>query len=153
MLLPAMQQWVPVLVGDCEVHRNTRYKNLFFYVCVQSQTVHALAQGQKIKDSPNLLTDPKILVHEKMSLPGSTRTQIPLHSLVLTCMTSFAELAFSNALRFPKTQDQGKSKIAWVYKQSLIPWYPDTTVTLIFIYMPLSISRGGGVGFFFFFFK
>ena len=35
-----------------------------------------------------------------MTLPGSTLAQVPLISPILTCMTSFTELALSNALRF-----------------------------------------------------
>ena len=68
---------------------------------------------KEIKDSRNSQAVPKILVHKKTTLPGSTLAQVPLLYPVLTCMISFPNLAFSNALRFPKTQDQGKSKIAW----------------------------------------
>ena len=47
-----------------------------------------------------------------MTLPGSTLAQVPLISPILTYMTSFIELALSNALRFPIIQDQGKLKTA-----------------------------------------
>ena len=46
-------------------------------------------------------------------------------SFLLTCMTSFAEFAFPNALRFPKAQGQGKSKLARLHKQSVKSWYTE----------------------------
>ena len=54
-----------------------------------------------------------------MALPGSTMAQVPLISPILNCMTSFAELALSNALRFP-TEDNtclGVAKSSQVYHE------------------------------------
>ena len=64
----------------------------------------------EIKESPNPQAVPKILVHKKMTLPGSTLAQVPLISPILTCMTSFAELDLSNALIFPKKSGPKKIK-------------------------------------------
>ena len=58
-------------------------------------------RAKEIKDSPKSQAVPKILIHKKMTLPGSTLAQVPLLSPILTCMTSFPDLASSNALRFP----------------------------------------------------
>ena len=60
-------------------------------------------------------------------------------------MTSFAQLASSDALRFPKTQDQGKWKDILTLQAVLKSLVSDTAVILIFIY---AISRGRGVGIF-----
>ena len=60
-------------------------------------------------------------------------------------MTSFAQLASSDALRFPKIQDQGKLKDSLTLQAVLQSLMTDTAVILIFIY---AISRGRGVGFF-----
>ena len=81
------------------------------FVFIPKWDMHWL-RAKESKDSPNSQIVPKILVYKKMTLPGSTLAQVPLLSPILTCMTSFAELAFSNALRFPKTKDQEKSKTA-----------------------------------------
>ena len=64
-------------------------------------------RAKEIKDSPNSQAIPKILI-QKITLPGSTLAQVPLISPILTCLTSFAKLTLSNALRFPKNQDPGK---------------------------------------------
>ena len=97
---------------------------------------HALAQGQRNQGQLNSQAVPAILVFfQKIALSGSTLAQVNLISPILTCMTSFAQLASSDALRFPKIQDQA-------VLQSLMT---DTAVILIFIY---AISRGRGVGFF-----
>ena len=69
-----------------------------------------LLRAKEIKDSPN--SQAVLKIHKKMTLHGSTLAQVPSISPILTCMTSLAELALSNALRFPKIQDQGKSKPA-----------------------------------------
>ena len=61
----------------------------------------------------------------KRSLKSWFHTGSGSPSFALTCMTCFTKLAFSNALRFPKAQDQGKSKIARLHKQSLKSWYTE----------------------------
>ena len=92
-------------------------------VCVQSQTGHALAQGQRNQGQPEFTSGPwDPTVHKKWHCLVPHWLRFPFF-LQYSCMTSFAKLTFLNALRFPKTQDQGKSKTAWLYKQSLIPWY------------------------------
>ena len=58
---------------------------------------------------------------------------------------SFAQLDLSDALRFPKIQDQGNLKDSLTLQAVLKSLVPDTAVIPIFIY---AISRGRGVGFF-----
>ena len=82
-------------------------------------------RAKEIKDSSNSQAVPKIPVHKKWHCLVPHRLRFLLFSNTHdTCMTSFAELALSNALIFPNIQDQRKAKTAWLYmyKHSLIPW-------------------------------
>ena len=58
---------------------------------------------------------------------------------------SFAQLGSSDALSFPKIQDQGNLKDSLTLQAVLKSLMTDTAVIVIFIY---AISRGRGVGFF-----
>ena len=107
--------------------------------------MHSL-RAKEIKDSPNSQAVPKILVLLKSGIvwfhTGSGKSYFSnthLHDY------SFAQLASSNALRFPKIQDQGKLKDNLTLQAVLKSLVTDTAVILIFIY---AISRGRGVGFF-----
>ena len=81
-----------------------------------------------------------------LSRSGSTIAQVNLISPILTCITIvFAQLASSDALRFPKIQDQGNLKGSLTLQAVLKSLVTDTAVILIFIY---TISRGRGVGVF-----
>ena len=83
--------------------------NKYVFMFSPKRDMHWL-RDKEIKDSLNSQAVPKILVHKRMTLSGSTLAQVPLLSPILTCMTSFAELAFSNALRFPKNSGPKKIK-------------------------------------------
>ena len=90
-----------------------------FSVCVQSQMPLRWRRAKEIKDSSNLQAVPNILVLKKWHclVPHWLRFLLFLQYSI-ACMTSLAELALSNALRFSKIQDQGKLTTACLYKQS-----------------------------------
>ena len=122
-----------------------RHWQNFMFVFNPRWDMHSL-RAKEIKDSPNSQVVPKILVllnngtvwfHNCSGYSYFSNTHLHYYS--------FAQLASSDALRFPKIQDQGDLKDSLTLQAVLKSLVTDTAVILIFIY---AISRGRGVGFF-----
>ena len=89
----------------CSVQMAVRTELIMYFSCLCSVPNGTCAgSGPKIS---------RIAWLHKQSLKSWFHTGSGSTSFSLTCMTSFAKLAFSNALRFPKPQDQRYTPSQW----------------------------------------
>ena len=107
--------------------------------------MHSL-RAKEIKDSSNSQAVPTILfLFKKWHCLVPQWLRLILFIQYSLAYYSFTQLGSSDALRFPKIQDQRNLKDSLTLQAVLKSLMTDTAVILIFIY---AISRGRGVFFF-----